>query len=90
MIGVSWLDGCTTGSSSSFFIVGTSFSFPSFFGWFFCMDLSSMIGGGRGAANSLSLLRVMALHYSLPSLIEFTYEVLGNVPCYLLVNKVAI
>ena len=82
MISVSWIDGCTIGSSSSFFTINVSLSFPYFSDRFYCMDSSTM--------PSFPLLKVIALHYSLPSLLGFTFEVVGNVPCCLLVNKVAI
>ena len=41
-------------------------------------------------ANSLPLLNVTAFTCSLPSRLRFTSELLGNDPCYLSVNNVAI
>ena len=49
-----------------------------------------MTSGGLGTTTSFPLLKVITLYCSLPSLLGFTSEVLGNEPCCLLVNRVAI
>ena len=78
--------------STNFFFWGCS---PCIYSLWMAWSTSSVspsltTGGCLGATNSLLLCKVIALTWSLPSLLKFTSELLGSELCGLSVNKVAI
>ena len=54
------------------------------------VSISNTTSGGPGATNSLPLLKVIAFTCYFPFLLRFTFELLGNEPRDLSINKVAI